>query len=130
MATGQRAAARRAQRAADEGGQECGRCDRVRPITGEAEPQLETVSSDNVESRFAHMREAAFDVVAGDRLKLRLGFTRDGTYPITPTALLAAFICRPLGAASGRTLAGGHARGEWGERWAPFEPKRVRARAG
>lgn len=38
-------------------------------------------------SRTAHMREAAFDVVAGDRLKLRLGFTRDGTYQIAPTAL-------------------------------------------
>lgn len=39
-----------------------------------------------VVSRTAHLREASFDIVAGGTLKLRLGFTRDGTYQITPTA--------------------------------------------
>ncbi|WP_295574461.1 hypothetical protein [Stenotrophomonas maltophilia] len=38
-------------------------------------------------SRTAHLREAGFDVVAGSTMKLRLGFTRDGTYQITQTAL-------------------------------------------
>ncbi len=38
-------------------------------------------------SRTAHLREANFEIEAGGSLKLRLGFTRDGTYQITPTAL-------------------------------------------
>ncbi|MDT9579919.1 hypothetical protein RS982_01150 [Stenotrophomonas indicatrix] len=41
-----------------------------------------------------------------------------------------AFMKRTLGAALGRTLAGGHARFDWGEAWAGFDPKGFMASSG
>ncbi|MBN7848415.1 hypothetical protein [Stenotrophomonas hibiscicola] len=41
-----------------------------------------------------------------------------------------AFMRRTLGAALGRKLAGGHARFDWGEAWARFDPKGFMASSG
>ncbi|MHC1653906.1 hypothetical protein ACODUL_11535 [Stenotrophomonas maltophilia] len=41
-----------------------------------------------------------------------------------------AFMKRTLGAALGRKLAGGHARFDWGEAWARFDPKGFLASSG
>ncbi|MDR2960765.1 MAG: hypothetical protein LBV10_14605 [Stenotrophomonas sp.] len=41
-----------------------------------------------------------------------------------------AFMKRTLGAALGRKLAGGHARFDWGEAWARFDPKGFMASSG
>ncbi len=41
-----------------------------------------------------------------------------------------AFMRRTLGAALGRKLAGGHARFDWGEAWARFDPRGFMASSG
>lgn len=41
-----------------------------------------------------------------------------------------AFMKRALGAALGRKLAGGHARFDWGDAWARFDPKGFMASSG
>lgn len=59
------------------------------------------------------------------------GATLQDGWP-TQTAIDAevAFMKRTLGAALGRKLAGGHARFDWGEAWARFDPKGFMASSG